>query len=158
MKKLKTCWISKKLRVQNCIIENKGNDFNFSKNENHMRNEKMERIINIEDSVIKHSHQDTVSHILVVHQWQVCLMHNLIRVWFSNSFLQILFSSYLISLSFNQLFATKIRSISISSPCHFYFVLYCFIDFSWSPLPLRSAQSRCPPDILCPCIFPYQSS
>ena len=90
-----------------------------------MRNEKMERIINIEDSVIKHSHQDTVSHILVVHQWQVCLMHNLIRVWFSNSFLlpssqceayslhwykhqccfvrdyilQILFSSYLISLS-----------------------------------------------------------
>ena len=25
--------------------------------------------------------------ILVVHQWQVCLMHNLIRVWFSNSFL-----------------------------------------------------------------------
>ena len=99
------------------------------------------------------SHQDTVSHILVVHQWQVCLMHNLIRVWFSNSFLlpssqceayslhwykhqccfvrdyilQIVFSSYLISLSFNQLFATKIRSISISSPCHFYFVLYCFI-------------------------------
>ena len=41
--------------------------------------------------------------------------------------LQILFSSYLISLSFNQLFVTKIRSISISSPCHFYFVLYCFI-------------------------------
>ena len=33
------------------------------------------------------SHQDTVSHILVVHQWQVRLMHNLIRVWFSNSFL-----------------------------------------------------------------------
>ena len=30
----------------------------------------MERIINIEDSVIKHSHQDTVSHILVVHQWR----------------------------------------------------------------------------------------
>ena len=57
------------------------------------------------------------------------------------------------------------RNISISSPCHFYFVLYCFIGFSWSPLPLfvplrsvqsqrpldvvnRSAQSRCPPDIL----------
>ena len=40
---------------------------------------------------------------------------------------KLLFSSYLISLSFNQLFATKIRSISISSPCHFYFVLYCFI-------------------------------
>lgn len=42
------------MRVQNCIIENKGNDFNFSKNENHLRNEKMERIINIENSVIKH--------------------------------------------------------------------------------------------------------
>ena len=41
--------------------------------------------------------------------------------------LQILFSSYLISLSFNQLFATKIKSISISSPCHFYFMLYYFI-------------------------------
>ena len=40
----------------------------------------------------------------------------------------------------NQSFVTKIRSISISSPCHFYFVLYCFIDFS------------------CPCICPYQSS
>ena len=40
------------------------------------------------------------------------------------------------------------RNISISSPCHFYLVLYCFIGFSWSPLPLRSAQSRCPPDIL----------
>ena len=89
--------------------------------------------------------------------------------------LQILFSSYQISLSLNQSFVAKIRSISISSPCHFYFVLYCFIGFSWSPLPLfvplrsvqsqrpldvvnRSAQSRCPLDILCPCICPYQSS
>ena len=41
--------------------------------------------------------------------------------------LQILFSSYQISLSLNQSFVAKIRSISISSPCHFYFVLYCFI-------------------------------
>ena len=41
--------------------------------------------------------------------------------------LQISFSSYQISLSFNRSFVTKIRSISISSPCHFYFVLYCFI-------------------------------
>lgn len=41
--------------------------------------------------------------------------------------LQISFSSYQISLSFNQSSDTKIRSISISSPCHFYFVLYCFI-------------------------------
>ena len=37
-------------------------------------------------------------------------------------------------------FCAKIRSISISSPCHFYFVLYCFIRFSF------------------PCFFPYQSS
>ena len=92
------------------------------------------------------SHQDTVSHILVVHQWQVCLMHNLIRVWFSNSFLlsssqceaysrhwykhqyccivdyilQILFSSYHIFLSSNQSIVTKIRSISISSLCRFH--------------------------------------
>ena len=62
--------------------------------------------------------------------------------------LQIFLSSYRISLSFNQSFVINIRSISISSPCHFYFVLYCFIEFSWSPLPLRSAQSRCPLDIL----------
>ena len=67
---------------------------------------------------------------------------------FVDCILQILFSSYLISLSFNQSFVTKIRSISISSPCHFYFVLYCFILFSWPSLPLRSAQSRCPLDIL----------
>lgn len=89
--------------------------------------------------------------------------------------LQIFLSSYRISLSFNQSFVINIRSISISSPSHFYFVLYCFIDFSWFPLPLfvplrsvqsqrpldvvnRSAQSRGPPDLLCPCIFPYQSS
>ena len=38
-----------------------------------MGNEKMEKIINIEDSVIKHSHQDTVSHILLVHQGMLCL-------------------------------------------------------------------------------------
>ena len=54
--------------------------------------------------------------------------------------LQISFSSYRISLSFNQSFVINIRSISISSPSHFYFVLYCFIDFS------------------CPCICPYESS
>ena len=111
-------------------------------------------------------HQDIILHIQAVYQWQVRSMHSLIRVWFLNPFrlpnsqcgaynqqkykyqccfyvdciLQILFSSYRISLSFNQSFVTKIRSISISSPCHFYFVLYCFIDFS------------------CPCICPYQSS
>ena len=54
--------------------------------------------------------------------------------------LQIFLSSYRISLSFNQSFVINIRSISISSPSHFYFVLYCFIGFS------------------CPCICPYQSS
>ena len=111
-------------------------------------------------------HQDTILHIQVAHQWQVRSMHSLIRVWFLNPFqltnsqcgaynqqkykyqccfyvdciLQILFSSYRISLSFNQSSATNIRSISISSPRHFHFVLYCFIDFS------------------CPCICPYQSS
>ena len=62
--------------------------------------------------------------------------------------LQIFLSSYRISLSFNQSFVINIRSISISSPSRFYFVLYRFIDFSWSPLPLRSAQSRGPPDLL----------
>ena len=98
-------------------------------------------------------HQDIILHIQEVHQWRVRLMHSLILVWFLSPFLlpnsqceayslhwykhqccfvrdyiqQILFSSYLISLSFHQLFATKIRSISISSPCQFYFVLYCFI-------------------------------
>ena len=111
-------------------------------------------------------HQGIVLHIQVVHQQQVHLMHNLIWVLFFNSFLlpssqcgayshqkykhqcccvvdcilQILFSSYQISLSFNQSFVTKIRSISISSPCRFYFVLYCFRGFSF------------------PCIFPYQGS
>ena len=110
--------------------------------------------------------QDIISHIQVVHRLQVKSMHSLIRVWFLNPFrppssqceaysqhlykcqccfvmdciLQILFSSYQISLSLNQSFVAKIRSISISSPCHFYFVLYCFIGFS------------------CPCICPYQSS
>ena len=111
-------------------------------------------------------HQDIILHIQAVYQWQMRSMHSLIWVWFLNPFrlpnsqcgaynqqkykyqccfcvdciMQISFSSYRISLSFNQSFVTKIRSISISSPCHFYFVLYCFIDFS------------------CPCICPYQSS
>ena len=120
----------------------------------------------------------------MVHQWQVRLINRLIRVWVINPsqlpnsqygaysqhwyihqcccvvdcILQILFSSYHISLSSNQSFVTKIRSISISSPCRFHFMLYCFRGLSWSPLPLRSAQSRCPPDLLCPCFCPYQSS
>ena len=116
----------------------------------------MERIINIEDSVIKHSHQDTVSHILVVHQWQVCLMHNLIRVWFSNSFLlpssqceayslhwykhqycytvdcilQILFSSYPISLSFNQSVVAKIKKhFNQSTMSLLFYVILFYIIF-----------------------------
>ena len=98
-------------------------------------------------------HQDIILHIQEDHQWRVRLMHSLILMWFLSPFqllnsqcgaysqhrykhqyccawdciLQILFSSYQISLSLNQSFVAKIRSISISSPCHFYFVLYCFI-------------------------------
>ena len=49
------------------------------------------------------------------------------KITYWDCILQILFSSYQISLSLNQSFVAKIRSISISSPCHFYFVLYCFI-------------------------------
>ena len=93
--------------------------------------------------------QDIITHIQVVHQWQVRLINRLIRVWVINPsqlpnsqygaysqhwyihqcccvvdcILQILFSSYHISLSSNQSFVTKIRSISISSPCQIYFVL-----------------------------------
>ena len=120
--------------------------------------------------------------------WQVRLMNRLIRVLFLNPsqlpnsqygaysqhwyihqcccvvacILQILFSSYHISLSSNQSFVTKIRSISISSPCRFHFMLYCFRGLFWSPLPLfvplRSVQSGHPPDVLHPCFCPYQSS
>jgi hypothetical protein len=114
-------------------------------------------------------HQDIILHIQEDHQWRVRLMHSLILMWFLSPFqlpnsqcgaysqqrykhqyccaldciLQILFSSYQISLSLNQSFVAKIRSISISSPCHFYFVLYCFIGFSWSPL----RYGRCKADI-----------
>ena len=55
---------------------------------------------------------------------QLC-KHQYCCAW--DCILQILFSSYQISLSLNQSFVAKIRSISISSQCHFYFVLYCFI-------------------------------
>ncbi len=114
----------------------------------------------------KRNRQDITGHVLMAHQWQVRLMHNPIREWSLSSsqlpnsqceaynqqkykhqccscvdcILQIFLSSYRISLSFNQSFVINIRSISISSPSHFYFVLYCFIDFS------------------CPCICPYESS
>ena len=99
----------------------------------------MERIINIEDSVIKHSHQDTVSHILVVHQWQVCLMHNPFTM--SLLFCVILF--YIIFLvSAAASVGTEQRS---TGP------LVVFAS-------LRSVQSGHPPDVLHPCICPYQSS
>ena len=100
-------------------------------------------------------HQDIILHIPAVYQQQVHLMHNLIRVLFLNSFLfptvnaehiastgiyinavslWIVFCKYcshrIESLLIIQSFVTKIRSISISSPCHSYFVLYYFIDFS----------------------------
>lgn len=99
------------------------------------------------------SHQDITLHILMAHRLQAMSKHNQIQVWFLNfsasqqsirsiarisihqccctvdCILQILFSSYPISLSFNQSVVAKLRSISISSPCHFYFVLYCLIDF-----------------------------
>ena len=93
--------------------------------------------------------QDIILHIQEVYQWRVRLMNSMILVWVLSPsqlrgsqcgaysqqrckhqyccawdcILQILFSSYRISLSLNQSFVTKIRSISISSPCHFHFVL-----------------------------------
>ena len=79
---------------------------------------------------VSHSQCGAYSQHWYIHQCCFCV----------DCILQISFSSYQISLSFNQSFVAKIRSISISSPCHFYFVLYCFIGFS------------------CPCICPYQSS
>ena len=104
-------------------------------------------------------HQDTILHIQVAHQWQVRSMHSLIRVWFLNPFgFPTVNAEHITSRSININAVSmwivfckycshriespyhSIRSISISSPCHFYFVLYCFIDFS------------------CPCICPYQSS
>ena len=87
------------------------------------------------------SHQDTVSHILVVHQWQVCLMHNLIRVWFSNSFI-----CYKNQKHFNQFTMSLL-----------FCVILFYIIFLVSAL-LRSVQRGHPLDVLHPCICPYQSS
>ena len=110
-------------------------------------------------------HQDIILHIQEVHQWRVRLMHSLILVWFLSSFqlpnsqcgaynqqkyninavsVWIVFCKYRSHRikspyrSINHLL--KNRSISISSPCRFNFVLCCFIGFS------------------CPCVCPYQSS
>ena len=91
-------------------------------------------------------HQDITLHILMVHQLQETSKHNLIRVWFLNSFLlpnsqceayslhwykhqycctvdcilQILFSSYLISLSLNHQFQ---KSEAFQSVHHVTFIL-----------------------------------
>ena len=90
--------------------------------------------------------QDIISHIQVVHRLQVKSMHSLIRVWFLNPFrlpgsqceaysrhwykhqycctvdciLQILFSSYLISLSLNHQFQ---KSEAFQSVHHVTFIL-----------------------------------
>ena len=76
----------------------------------------------------KNKHADT--YIMYLHAYSTSLH------WYKHQYcytvdciLQILFSSYLISLLINKSSVTKIRSISISSPCQFYFVLYCFIWF-----------------------------
>ena len=104
-------------------------------------------------------HQDIILHIQAVYQWQVRSMHSLIRVWFLNPFrlpnsqcgaynqqkykyqccfcvdciLQILFSSYSISLLFNQSLIVKIKK-------HFnqftMSLLFCVILFYRFFLPL----------------------
>ena len=128
----------------------------------------MERIINIEDSVIKHSHQDTVSHILVVHQWQVCLMHNLIWVWFSNSFLlpssqceayslhwykhqccfvrdyilQILFSSYRILSPYRSINYLLQKSEAFQSVHHVTFILCYTVLYNFFGLRCRFGRHR----------------
>ena len=110
-------------------------------------------------------HQDITLHILMVHQLQETSKHNLIRVWFLNSFLlpnsqceasslhwykhqycctvdcilQILFSSYLISLSLNHQFQ---KSEAFQSVHHFtfilcYTVLYDFLALVFSLIRVR---------------------
>ena len=81
------------------------------------------------------SHQDTVSHILVVHQWQVCLMHNLIRDYI----LQIVFSSYLISLSLNHQFQ---KSEAFQSVHHVTFILCYTVLYNFFGLRCRFGRHR----------------
>ena len=97
-------------------------------------------------------HQDIIWHIQEVHQWRVRLMHSLILVWFLSSFqlpnsqcgaysqqrckhqycctvdciLQILFSSYPISLLFNQPLIVKIKKYFNQFTMS---VLFCVILF-----------------------------
>ena len=110
-------------------------------------------------------HQDITLHILMVHQLQETSKHNLIRVWLLNSFLlpnsqceayslhwykhqycctvdcilQILFSSYLISLSLNHQFQ---KSEAFQSVHHVtfilcYTVLYNFLALVFSLIRVR---------------------
>ena len=114
------------------------------------------------------SHQDTVSHILVVHQWQVCLMHNLIRVWFSNSFLlssgqceaysqhwykhqccfvrdyilQILFSSYLILSPCRSINYLLQKSEAFQSVHHVTFILCYTVLYNFFGLRCRFGRHR----------------
>ena len=100
--------------------------------------------------------QDIISHIQVVHRLQVKSMHSLIRVWFLNPFrlpssqceaysqhlykcqccfvvdciLQILFSSYPISLSFNQSLVAKIKKhFNQSTMSLLFYVILFYIIF-----------------------------
>ena len=100
--------------------------------------------------------QDIISHIQVVHRLQVKSMHSLIRVCFLNSFrlpssqckaysqhlykcqccfvvdciLQILFSSYPISLSFNQSVVAKIKKHFNQFTMSFsFYVIMCYQIF-----------------------------
>ena len=99
--------------------------------------------------------QDIISHIQVVNQLQVKLMHSLIRVWFLNPFqlpssqceaysqhlykcqccfvvdciLQILFSSYPISLSFNQSLVAIIKKHFNQSTMSLLFYVILFYNF-----------------------------
>ena len=108
-------------------------------------------------------HQDIILHIQVVHQWQVRLMNRLIRGWFINPsqlpnsqygaysqhwyihqccfvvdcILQILFSSYPISLSFNQSLVAKIKKhFNQSTMSLLFYVILFYIIFLPLYLPL----------------------
>ena len=108
-------------------------------------------------------HQDIILHIQAVYQWQVRSMHSLIRVWFLNPFrppssqceaysqhlykcqccfvmdciLQILFSSYPISLSFNQSVVAKIKKhFNQSTMSLLFYVILFYIIFLPLYLPL----------------------
>ena len=84
------------------------------------------------------SHQDTVSHILVVHQWQVCLMHNLIRDYI----LQILFSSYLILSPYRSINYLLQKSEAFQSVHHVTFILCYTVLYNFFGLRCRFGRHR----------------